>query len=159
MGSSRCMSCKKSSLRLTRKIKKKIVKKHFNNRNVDWRSKFLPNITPGLVFKKIRASYMDGTLKKGAHHSSGNLTYYCDFDFDVGSDRRGRRRTHRVRVGCVPSDCPDCSHPVMLIITFFPDAKPEPISWERNLRSGNINFWNEERFIIRVVMNWKSQSQ
>lgn len=159
MGSSRCMSCKKSSLRLNRKIKKHIVKKHFNQRNVDRCSTFLPEITQDLVLEKIRASYKDGTLKKGDNHSSGNLTYYCDFDFDVGSDRRGRRRTHHVKVACVPSDCPDCSHPVMLIITFFPDAKPKLISWERNLRSGNISFWNEERFIIRVVMNWKSQSQ
>lgn len=127
MGSSRCMSCKNSSLRLNRKIKKKVVKKHFNQRNVDRCSTFLPNITPGFVLKEIRAKYKDGTLKKGYNHSSGNLTYYCDFDFDVGSDRDGRK-THHVKVACVPSDCPDCFHPVMLIITFYPDAKPKLIS-------------------------------
>lgn len=161
MGSPRCKSCKKSPIRVTRKIRKHIVKKHFNLRNVDRCSTFLPSITPELVLETIRARYMDGTLKEGGNHSSGNLTYYCVFDFEVGSspNRRGRRRTRHVRVSCVPSDCPNCSHPVMLIITFFPDGQPKPISWERNLRSGNTSFWNEERFVIRVVINWKSQSQ
>lgn len=128
MESSRCISCKNSSLRLNRKTEKKVVKKHFNQRNVDRCSIFLPNITPGFVLKEIRAKYKDGTLEIGENHSSGNLTYYCVFDFDVGSDRGGRRKTRYVKVGYVPSDCPDCSHPGMQIITFYPDAKPKLIS-------------------------------
>ena len=130
MNSTRCKSCRKSSIRLEWKVRKHIIDKHFHLTNVDGISSFYRDISLRMIFETFEAKLRDGILEEGDNHSSRNMIYYCPFDFVVGSSptRRGRRRTRYVRVACTRSICPYCDHNVIKVKTIFPDGQRKPIS-------------------------------
>ena len=148
MNSTRCKSCRKSSIRLEWKDRKHIIDKHFHLTNVHGISSFYRDISLRMIFETFKAKLRDGILEEGDSHSSTNMIYYCHFDFVVGSSptRRGRRRTRYVRVACTRSICPYCDHNVI-------DRSLRTKLTERKSKAPAKIY--EERSIIIVVMEWK----
>ena len=151
MNSTRCKLCRKSSIRLEWKDKKHIIDKHFHLKNGDGISSFYRHISLQMVFETFKAKLRDGILEEEDDLRSGNLIYYCPFDFVVGSSptQRGRRRTRHVRVACTPSICPNYHYPVKKVKTIFPDGHNKPIShWERNLWSENTRLRRKNDLLL-----------
>ena len=127
----RCRSCRESPIRLRWKTRRHIIDEHFCRENVDTCSTFYRDISFRMVFERFKAQFREGTLEKEDPRSSRNLVYFCLFNRVVGSspspDGRKRLRSRHVRVPCVRSTCRNCSHPVIVIKTFFPDGQRRPI--------------------------------
>lgn len=117
------MSCRESPIRLRWKTRRHIIDEHFCRENVDTCSTFYRDISFRMVFERFKAQFREGTLEKEDPRSSRNLVYFCLFDRVVGSSPsqygRKRLRSRHVRVPCVRSSCRNCSHPVIVIKTFF----------------------------------------
>lgn len=126
-----CRLCRDSPVRLRWRTKRHIIDKHFGRENVDTCSTFYRHISVRMVFERFKAQFREGSLEKEHPRSSRNLIYYCPFNFVVGSspspDGRRRLRSRHVRVPCVRSTCRNCSHPVIVIKTIFPDGQARPI--------------------------------
>ena len=127
----RCRLCRKSPVRLTRRTICHIIDNHFCRENVDTFSTFYRDISFEMAFERFKAQFRDGTLEKEHLRSWENPTFYCRFDFVVGSsplrNGRGRWRSRYVRVPCVRLKCPDCSHTMIVMKTAFPDGQRKPI--------------------------------
>ena len=125
----RCRLC--SPVRLSRTTFYHIIDKHFSRGNVDTFSTFYRDISFEMVFERFKAQFRDGTLEEELPRSWENPTFYCRFDFVVGSsplrNGRGRWRSRYVRVPCVRLKCPDCSHTMIVMKTAFPDGQRKPI--------------------------------
>ena len=143
----RCRLCRESPVRLSRTTFYHIIDEHFCRGNVDTFSTFYRDISFEMVFERFKAQFRDGTLEEELPRSWENPTFYCRFDFVVGSsplrNGRGRWRSRYVRVPCVRLICPNCSHIMIKMKTAFPDGQRKPIDLKNNLmkRKSKVPKW------------------